>query len=170
MGNGRNWWKRNVWRASAAILTLTLVLATSSSLRAEQEAIAATRIEARQIEGVWNPIVTIRDCETEAALFSFLSMDTYIQGGSYLGEGNGSPSVTGYGRWRHAGGRDYTSVFQFFTFNPDGSPAGRLKVSSRMRLSDDGTAFTAADTAEVTDLDGNVVGHACSTREATRLQ
>ena len=45
------------------------------------------------------------------------------------------------GAWRHSGGRNYTSMYQFFTYNADGSPAGGLKVSSEIRLSANGTTF-----------------------------
>jgi hypothetical protein len=46
----------------------------------------------------------------------------------------------------------------------------RLKVSARIRLAADGSSFTTSDTAEVTDLQGTVVGHLCGTRQAKRLQ
>jgi hypothetical protein len=153
------------------IFMIGVLLGAGGRLEANQESgDRAGQGQPRAIEGVWEPVVTIRDCQTGAALFSFLSMDTYIRGGSFLGEGNGSPSVTGYGTWQHAGGRNYTVVFQFFMFNPDGSPAGRLKVRSNIRLSADGAAFRASDTAEISDLNGNVVAQICGTREAKRLQ
>jgi hypothetical protein len=100
-------------------------------------------------------------------------MDSYIQGGSYVGESASEPAIraTGLGTWRHAGGRNFTALFQFFTYHePDGTPAGRLKVSARIRLSVDGASFRASDTAEISDLNGNVIGQVCGTREATRLQ
>jgi hypothetical protein len=34
----------------------------------------------------------------------------------------------GLGIWRHENGRHYESIFEFLQFNPDGSPAGVLKV------------------------------------------
>jgi hypothetical protein len=132
----------------------------------------SSRAQARAIEGVWHPIVTIRDCQSQAALFSFPSMDIFIRGGGLLVESSSLPAerATGMGAWRHSGGRDYTSTYQFFTYNADGSPAGGLKVSSQIRLSPDGTSFGSSETAEVSDLDGNVVAQVCGTREATRLQ
>jgi hypothetical protein len=74
------------------------------------------------------------------------------------------------GAWRHSGGRNFTSMYQFFTYNADGSPAGGIKVSSQIRLSANGTAFRSSETADVSDLNGNVVAQVCGTREATRLE
>ena len=126
----------------------------------------------RAIEGVWEPTVTIRDCQTQAPIFSFASMDSYIRGGSLVAESASEPNVraTGLGSWQHVGGRNFTALYQFFTYDPTGLPSGRLKVSARIRLGADGSSFTTSDTAEVTDLQGNVLGHVCGTREARRLQ
>ena len=74
---------------------------------------------------------------------SFLWMDSYIRGGSYVRESASEPAIraTGLGTWRHAGGRNFTAVYQFFTYAPDGTPTGKLKVSARIRLSADGKSF-----------------------------
>ena len=130
-----------------------------------------TRAQARAIEGVWEPVVTIVDCQTQAPLFSFLSMDSYIRGGSYVGESASEPAIraTGLGTWRHAGGRNFTALYQFFTYAPDGTPTGKLKVSARIRLSADGKSFRATDTSEVLALDGTVITQGCGTRVATRF-
>ena len=109
------------------------------------------RAQARAIEGVWEPVVTILDCQTQTPIVSFLSMDSYIRGGSYVGESASEPAIraTGLGTWRHAGGRNFTAVYQFFTYAPDGTPTGKIKVSARIRLSADGKSFHTSDTSEV---------------------
>jgi hypothetical protein len=131
----------------------------------------ASRGHARAIEGVWDTTVTARDCDTMAPLFSFLAMDSYIRGGSLVIENASEPSqrATGLGRWQHAGGRNFTSAFQFYTSGPDGTPSGRLRSSSRIRLSVDGKSFSSSDTVEVSDLNGTVILQGCVTREAIRL-
>src|SRR5262245_23931457 len=88
----------------------------------------AARAQTRAIEGVWEPVVTIRDCQTQTVLVRFLSVDIYTRGGGLLAESSSPPAVraTGLGAWRHLEGRNYSSVYQFFTYNPDGTPAGRL--------------------------------------------
>ena len=132
----------------------------------------STHAQSRAIEGVWEPVVTIIDCQTQTPLFSFLSMDSYIRGGSYVGESASEPAIraTGLGTWRHAGGRNFTALYQFFTYAPDGTPTGKLKVSARIRLSADGKSFHTSDTSEVIDLNGTVVAQVCASRVATRLE
>ena len=58
-------------------------------------------------EGVWEPVVTARDCQTQAPLFTFLSMVSYIRGGNLVLEAASEPSqrATGLGVWRHVGHR-----------------------------------------------------------------
>src|SRR4029453_11934266 len=118
-----------------------------------------SRTQSRAIEGVWEPVVTARDCQTQAPLFSFLSMDSYIRGGSLVIVNDSEPSqrATGLGVWRHVGGRNFTSAFQFFTYAPDGTPSGRLRSSSLIRMSADGNSFRSSDTVEVSDLNGTVI-------------
>lgn len=149
---------------------LAMLLVTASLGTASLE--ANDRSLERAIEGVWEPTVTIRDCQSLAPIFSFASMDSYIYGGSFVAESASEPNIraTGLGTWRHAGGRTFVALYQFFTYDAAGLPSGRLKVSSRIRLSVDGSSFTAVDAAQVTDLQGNVLTQVCSTREARRVQ
>jgi hypothetical protein len=130
------------------------------------------KAQARAIEGLWEPIVSIRDCQSQAVLVTFPSMDLYIDGGSLVVESSSTPPsrATGMGTWRHAGGRYYTAVYRFYEYTADGSPAGALKVSSTIRLSASGNAFTTTDTFEVSDLNGTVVLQGCGTRQATRVK
>jgi hypothetical protein len=154
--------------ARAAIAALTIAGLVGIATRVE----ATDAWVARAIEGVWEPVVTIRDCQTGDPLFSFLSMDSYIRGGSLVAESASEPNTraTGLGSWRHAGGRHFTAKYQFFTYNLDGTPSGRLKVSTRIRLGADGSSFVASDTAEVSDLQGNVLAQVCGTRRAKRME
>jgi len=134
--------------------------------------------QAHRIEGVWLPIVNITDCQTQAVIVTFPSMDIYVRGGGFIGFGAVQKSdQVGMGAWRHVGGRNYVSEYQFFGYSPapvgapDGAPDGTmLKVSATMRLSADGTTFTGSQTAEVLDFAGHVLAQSCGTRTATRLQ
>jgi hypothetical protein len=160
------------WTVGAFLVTGALVGA-GDRLQARQEPVdKVVSAQARAIEGVWEPSLTIRDCQTGAPLGSRFTMETYIQGGSFLGESATVPAsrATGYGTWQHTGGRNFTSLYQFFAYNPDGSPAGRLKVSSNIELSVDGASFHASERFELSDFSGNVIRRGCSTREATRLE
>jgi hypothetical protein len=105
-------------------------------------------------------------------------MEIYVRGGGYIGFGAVQKSdQVGMGAWRHAGGRNYISQYQFFGYAPapvgapDGAPDGTLlKVSATIRLNAAGTAFTGSQTADVLDYAGNVLARVCGTRSATRLQ
>lgn len=159
------------WLAGGLLVAATLVGAVER-LQAQDAGDGTVGAQARAIEGVWDVVNTIRDCQARTPLFSFFSMDSYIRGGSYIGESASEPELraTGLGRWRHEAGRDYSAAYRFFTYDPDGNPNGRLTVSAWIRVSADGMSFRAADTAVMTDLDGHVLVNVCGTREATRFQ
>ena len=138
--------------------------------------INGAKAQARAIEGVWLPIVTITDCQTQAVIATFPSMEIYVRGGGYVGFGAVTQSdQIGMGAWRHAGGRKYTAQYQFFNYTPFGAPDGTpdgtlLRVSATIRLNAAGTEFSSSQTAEVVDAAGNVLAQVCGTRTATRLQ
>lgn len=122
--------------------------------------------------GSWNLEVTLRDCETGTASFSFPAMSTYNQGGTMQQAAIPGPGVTalgGHGVWSHQTGRGYSGAFQSFGINPDGT-FGRLIVRSAISLGQGGNDYTSTDTAEFLDANGTVVGRACSTTAATRFE
>ena len=166
--------KRRIARRTAivALLTTALTGASTQVNATEESANPSASAQARAIEGPWEPTVTIRDCQTGAPLVSFLSVDAYIHGGTFVAEGIAEPPnrALGVGTWRHEGGRNFTATYQFFAYNPDGTPLGRLRVSSRIRLSADGESFRTSDTAQVTDFNGTVLQQICGTREAIRVR
>ena len=158
--------------------TAGMMLMVGALLGAGDRLQAQNADQARRIEGVWLPIVSIRDCQTQAVIVTFPSMEIYVRGGGYVGYGAVQKSdQVGLGAWRHVGGRNYVSEYQFFGYNPapvgapDGAPDGTmLKVSSTMRLSADGTTFTSSEKGDVLDFAGHVLAQVCGTRTATRLQ
>jgi hypothetical protein len=172
--------KRQVFTRTAAIILMAgAMLGASDRLHANDESVdRAAKEQARRIEGVWLPIVTITDCQTQAVITTFPSMEIYVRGGGYIVFGAVQKSdQVGMGAWRHAGGRNYISEYQFFGYAPapvgapDGAPDGTmLKVSATIRLNAAGTAFTSSQTADVLDSAGNVLARVCGTRRATRLQ
>jgi len=158
--------------------TAGMMLMVGALLGAGDRLQAQDADQAHRIEGVWLPIVNITDCQTQAVIVTFPSMEIYVRGGGFIGFGAVQKSdQVGMGAWRHVGGRNYVSEHQFFGYNPapvgapDGAPDGTmLKVSATMRLSADGTTFTGSQTAEVLDFAGHVLAQSCGTRTATRLQ
>jgi hypothetical protein len=163
----------------AALDAAGVLLGAGDRLQANDDSMdRAAREQARRIEGVWLPIVTITDCQTQAVIATFPSMEIYVRGGGFVGFGAVQKSdQVGMGAWRHAGGRNYVSQYQFFGYTPapvgapDGAPDGTLlKVSSTIRLNAAGTAFSSSETADLFDPAGNVLARICGHREATRLQ
>jgi hypothetical protein len=163
----------------AALDAAGVLLSAGDRLQANDDsADRAAREQARRIEGVWLPIVTITDCQTQAEIATFPSMEIYVRGGGTIGFGAVQKSdQVGMGAWRHAGGRNYVSQYQFFGYvpapvgAPDGAPDGTLlKVSSTIRLNAAGTAYSSSETADILDSAGKVLARICWHREATRLQ
>ena len=127
----------------------------------------------RTLVGSWNVQVTLRDCQSGTPFVSFPAMMTYNHGGTTQQTAPPEPggtSLPGHGTWSHQTGGVYSSAFQFFSLNPDGSVARRTIVRSAITLSRDGDTFNSTDTAETFDAIGNLLFRACSTWTATRFQ
>ena len=106
--------------ATAAENQVPFLLDAGDRLQANDDsADRAAREQARRIEGVWLPIVTVTDCETQAVIATFPSMDIYVRGGGFVGFGAVQKSdQVGMGAWRHDGGRNYVSQYNFFGYAP----------------------------------------------------
>ena len=168
-----------VAHTAKVILMVGAMLVAGDGVQAQEKSEdRAAAEQAQRIEGVWLPIVTITDCQTHAVIVTFPSMEIYVRGGGFVGFGAVQKSdQVGLGAWRHVGGRNYVSEYQFFGYAPapvgapDGPPDGTLlRVSAAIRLNAAGTAFTSSQTADVVDFNGNVFARVCGTRTATRLQ
>jgi hypothetical protein len=125
---------------------------------------------ARKIEGVWEAQVTRRVCGTGDPITTFRGMTNFIQGGSVIGTNSNPNPPTTYGRWQYLGKRRFVAVERFFRYNPDASFAGVQRITRTITLSADGNHFTGVNTAEVFDVDGNLIGTGCSTDETVRVE
>ena len=150
-------------------MALAALILTPASLSAQQELSAQ---HGASLEGAWDSQVTSTDCNGHI-LMAFRSFELFHQGGTFTGTGNapnpelGSPVL---GTWQRTPGmRTFTSPIQFFTFNPDGSFAGTVKLERQIHLSANGNSFTATTTFAVYDPDGNLIFSGCGTEVATRL-
>jgi hypothetical protein len=106
--------------ATAAENQVPFLLGAGDRLQVNDDsADRAAREQARRIEGVWLPIVTVTDCETQAVIATFPSMEIYVRGGGFVGFGAVQKSdQVGMGAWRHDGGRNYVSRYNFFGYAP----------------------------------------------------
>jgi len=126
----------------------------------------------RDLEGSWDSQATFRNCQTgEAIRPPFPTMNTFMQGGTMqeFGVGSGLFRGPGHGVWSFEGGRLYSNNFQFFRFNPDGTPAGRVIVRKQIEFRPS-NSYIATSRTEFYDNNGNLFMRGCATETATRFQ
>jgi hypothetical protein len=128
--------------------------------------------KARRIEGTWRVEITLRNCQTGAAIGTQPGLHTFLAGGSMLSNPAVNPALlsTGHGVWEHAGGRSFINTIVLFRFNPDGSYAGTVTVTRHIELADNSDEFTSTDTAKAADPSGNVIETRCATARGQRLE
>jgi hypothetical protein len=148
-----------------------MALATMVAVTGAQVSLSAHDDQDRQgIEGVWDVSVTIRQCDTAAPVAAVHAMNMFIQGGTLTETSNDLLRSSSLGTWRQISKRGYTAVFTFFTFNADGSHAGRNKITRGIKLSADAKGFVANAVFEVFDVNDNLLVRGCATETAKRLE
>ncbi len=83
---------------------------------------------------------------------------------------DGPYRASALGIWKHISGRNYTTVYTNYVFNPDKTLAFIIKQRTNIRLSRDGNSFTEHGTFEARDPDGNLTASGCFADTPTRLQ
>jgi hypothetical protein len=157
----------NVWCLSGVG---GIVLATAFAVTTAQASLSAGDEPVRPgIEGAWDVNVTIRDCGSGAAVAAVHAMNMFMQGGTLTETSNDLLRGASVGTWDRVSRRGYTAVFRFFTFNADGSFAGRNKISREIKLSADAKGFVATAVFDVLDVNDNVLVTGCATETARRL-
>ena len=165
--------KEGTLRAAAlaivpAVITTFLIQACGGS----SDAVAQSSPPAGDpVEGVWDSVITARDCTTNAALATFRGMNMLHRGGTVT-DTNASPISTrgpGFGTWTRAGDT-YTAKFQFYTYGADGVVTGIRKVTRVFTLSADGNTSNATNTNELVNLAGTVIERGCGTDVSTRVR
>jgi hypothetical protein len=131
------------------------------------------RGDARKLEGSWNHQGMRLNCKTGAILGTFPAMFTFTRGGTFWESGTQiSPALRSpsHGVWSYQSNGQYITAFQFFRFNADGTLAGRQIVRQQIEVSDDGNSYTATATAQVLDVNGNVLANNCAAGTGTRFE
>ena len=136
---------------------------------------SAERGQSRTIVGVWQTVVTPRNCQTGLPVApDFQSLVTYNKGGTVAEFGGGGNPILrspGHGVWRRANGwRTYSLKFLFLRFNASGVFIGKQRITQTTELAANGDQLTSSGTVEVLDLNGSVIGSGCSTATATRFE
>jgi len=120
-------------------------------------------------EGVWESVVTQRDCTTSAAVGTFLGAQVYHRGGT-LGDTNASPTATrgpGFGTWVK-NGSTYSTKFRFYVYDASGAVSGVTRASGTVTLGADAKTSTTTVSNQLFDLNGNVLRSGCATAVSTR--
>lgn len=128
----------------------------------------------KSIEGVWETVVTPRNCQTGAPVApDFQGLITFIEGGTVAEiASGGSPALRspGHGVWQENSSRNYAMKFIFLRFSLTGVLIGKQKITQTLELSANGNQSTSTGTVEILDLNDTVIGSVCSTATATRFE
>jgi len=125
--------------------------------------------------------VTIRSCQTGAVLRVFPAMNTYMSGGTMqeFGVGSGLLRGPGHGTWTLRSEQNfenqYSSDFQFFRFNADGTYAGKQIIRRHIglnqfindRFNDN---YTAISRTEIYNPGGVLIATGCATETGRRFE
>ena len=148
-----------IWSTS---VILALVLATSNA--------TASAERAPRLQGVWNVSVAVRNCDTGQVIRQFHALNLYIHDGSMTETAANFLRTPSVGTWRRVHDDTYTSMFEFFRYNPDGSFATLARVTRTIELNEDGGRFTSTGRVEDFNADSVRVAIGCSTETAVRAQ
>jgi hypothetical protein len=180
----KNTFLKTIGAAMLAILMLATFAHTSASAQEDiineetgdgqkQENASTRSAHAGKLEGSWNHQGTRLNCQTGAVLGTFPALFTFTRGGTFWESGTQiSPALRSpsHGVWSYESRRTYRTAFQFFRFNADGALAGRQIVRQQIELSADGNSYTATATAQVLDVNGNVIANNCASGTGTRFE
>jgi hypothetical protein len=123
-----------------------------------------------KLEGTWSNEVTVRDCGTGAALFSFPALVTFNSGGTMIDTTTGtSPSLRspGLGKWERTGNRTYSVTVFALLFTPAGTWSGTQRLDISIFVTGNDNTFNTSSTTF--DTGGIRAGAACATGVGHRL-
>jgi hypothetical protein len=129
--------------------------------------------QAGRLQGAWRLQVTVRDCQTGAALRTFPALFTFAKGGTLTVTTAGqlpSLSTPGLGVWRHTGGDTYSAVSEAFVFSPAGAWIQTHRLTRAIEVGNDADEFTDTVTLQIFDTNGNLIVTGCATSVAHRFE
>ena len=161
--------KRLVASGGTAALVLAGILALGSGLKAR----AQSESQAGPLEGTWRVQLTVRDCQTGAALRTFPALFTFGKGGTLTATTAGqSPALftPNLGVWGHTGGNTYSAVSEAFVFSPAGAWIQTHRLTRAIELSSDANEFTDTVAVEIFDTNRNLLVTGCGTSAGRRFE
>ena len=168
----KNTFLRTIGGTTLAVLILVLGQISVTAQDREGAKLKNNEQYAKNIEGSWDHVTTRLNCQTGAVLGTFQAMFTFSSCGTFWEAGtNTAPSLrsASHGVWERDSPGVYTSVFQFFRFNADGTLAGRAIARQHIEVSDDGESYVATTTTQIRDVAGNVIMTNCASGAGTRF-
>jgi len=125
------------------------------------------------LEGAWRVQVTVRDCQTSAALRTFPALFTFAKGGTFSGTTAGqlpALSTTNLGIWRHTDGHAYSAVSETFIFSTAGVWTQTHRLTRAIEIGNNEDVFTDTVALQIFDTNGNVIVTGCATSVASRFE
>ena len=129
--------------------------------------------QAGRLQGTWRVQVTVRDCQTGAALRTFPALSTFAKGGTLTVVTAGqfpALATTGLGVWRHTGGDTYSAVSESFVFSPTGAWTQTHRLTRAIEIGNDADEFNDTVTLQIFDTNGNLIVTGCATSVAHRFE
>lgn len=165
--------KRNALSLIGGTALMFFVISTLPSSWASARDGSPGRSGGGRLEGTWEEQVTIRNCQTGAAIRTFASVSTFMSDGTMLDSTSGTPQALktpGHGVWSHVADNTYRFKFKSFSFDDAGNFTGWTVISHEAHLDRGADEFESAGTAEVYAPNGNLVFTGCSTTASTRFE
>jgi hypothetical protein len=162
--------KQPIALKTAALVTTTAAATTLLIQACGGGAVAQSAPD--PLVGVWESVVTQRDCTTGATTATLRGNSVVHGDGTFMDTPGAMPAARGpgLGVWTASGGAAYTVKFRFFRFNADGTPAGSNIVTRTVTLGADGNSATGDSKVQVLDASGNTLAQGCSTDTSTRFK
>lgn len=162
--------ERNLAKFIGRTITFALFTAIASTA-----CFAQANYGGGRLEGTWDAVVTITDCETGKPLEDrkpFASIANFNRGGTFLGSTSGRPQASRtpeHGVWRHVSGNTYIFKFKSYDFDQTGNPVGYGILTHTIELNETADAYTSSGSVRIFLMDGTQVAQGCSDAVGTRF-
>ena len=154
---------------AALALAGMLVLGSALTTQARSQEV----VSHNGLAGAWRLQLTVRDCQTGAALRTFPALATFAKGGTLTLTTAGqlpSLSTPPLGVWRYTGGHTYSAVSEAFIFSPAGNWIQTHRLTRAIQMGNDTDNFTDTVALQIFDTSGNLIVTGCATSVATRIK
>jgi hypothetical protein len=125
-----------------------------------------------RLDGTWDVQVSVRNCQTGAALITFPAIATFMFGGTVIvSETSIAPALKtpAQGFWHPVGGNKYRFKTKAFNFDASGNFTGWIIINQEVNLNQSADEYESAGTGELYNKNGNLIFTGCSTLSAKRF-